>query len=187
MNKGKIFILSGPSGSGKSSVLNIVLKDLEKYFFSVSATTRDPRPGEKDGVNYYFITKEKFLEMIDNGEFLEYTRYVNNYYGTPLAPIYDHIDNGYDVFLDIEVEGHGNVKKKIPESVSIFITPPSLEVLAERLRGRSTEPEEVIAGRLETAKTEMALAGTYDYTVINDDLATAANELLNIIIKEKNK
>lgn len=187
MSKGKIFILSGPSGSGKSSVLSIVLKKLDKYFFSVSATTRSPRPGEINGVNYYFITKEKFLEMIDKGEFLEYTRYVDNYYGTPIGPIYDRIEQGYDVFLDIEVEGHSNVKKRIPEAVSVFITPPSLEVLAARLRGRSTEPEEVILGRLETAKNEMAMAGTYDYTVINDDLKTAADELLGIILKEKQK
>jgi len=187
MNKGKIFIISGPSGCGKSTVLGILLKKLDRYFFSISATTRAPRPGETEGKEYYFISPKKFLSMIDNNEFLEYTQYIGNYYGTPILPIYEHIDAGYDVFLDVEVEGHKNIKKKIPEAISIFIAPPSIEVLAERLRKRSTETEDKILRRLETAEKEMALADTYDYIVINDNREVAANELFAIIMNEKAK
>lgn len=187
MSNGRIFVFSGPSGSGKSSVLGLVFQKLDKYFFSISATTRQPRAGEKDGVNYYFISKERFLDMIDRDEFLEYTEYVGNYYGTPLKPIYDNVNNGIDVFLDVEVEGNKNIRKKIPEAVSVFIAPPSIEELAKRLRARSTESEEKIIGRLKTAERELKLAETYDYIVTNDDLETAAEKVLDIIKSEKSK
>ncbi len=188
MNKqGKIFVISGPSGSGKSTILNKVFEKQDKIFFSISATTRAPREGEVDGVNYHFISRDKFLQMIENDEFLEYAEYVGNLYGTPLKPIYSHAEDGYTVFLDVEVQGKQNVCKKIPEAVSIFIAPPSLEILGQRLRARSTETEEKVIGRLETARKELELAETYDYIVINDELQVAIDEILSIIEKEKSK
>ena len=187
MSKGKLFIISGPSGSGKSTVLKAVFEKLDRYFFSVSATTRSPRKNEVDGVDYHFISRETFLGMIENNEFLEYAEYVNNFYGTPLQPIHDHINDGCDVFLDVEVQGHEQVCNKIPEAISIFIAPPSLEVLAARLRGRSTETEEKIQGRLITAERELEIANSYDYIVVNDELEKAVDELYKIINTEKQK
>lgn len=186
-NTGKIFVVSGPSGSGKSTILNRVFEKLDKVFFSISATTRQPREGEKDGVNYHFISRETFLQMIENQEFLEYAEYVGNLYGTPLKPIYDHVAKGYTVFLDVEVQGKQHVCEKIPQAISIFIAPPSLEELGNRLRLRSTESEEKIQGRLETAKKELQLADTYDYLVVNDDLNVAVAEFMAIMEKEKSK
>lgn len=181
MNKGKILIVSGPSGCGKSTVLGIVFSKIEKHYFSISATTRKPRQGEKDGVNYYFIDVKTFEKMIENGEFLEYAQFVGNYYGTPLKPIYEHAMAGDTVFLDIETQGFMQVKKKIPEAVSVFIAPPSLDVLEKRLRGRGTETDDVIRSRLETAGSEMALSNKYDHIVINDDVNRAAEEIIKII------
>lgn len=160
---------------------------MDKVFFSISATTRAPRAGEKDGVNYHFISREVFLQMIEKHEFLEYAEYVGNLYGTPLKPIYSHVEKGYNVFLDIEVQGKQHVCEKLPEAVSIFIAPPSVEELGNRLRIRSTEPEEKILGRLKTAEKELRLADTYDYVVINDVLDIAVQEFLAIIEKEKSK
>ena len=154
-NKGGIYIISGPSGAGKSTVLGKLFTKLDKYFFSISATTRAPRPGEEDGVNYYFVSREKFLSMIENDELLEYAEYVGNFYGTPLKPIYDHVNDGYAVFLDVEVKGKKQVSEKVPEAVSIFIAPPSLEELENRLRLRATDTEEAIAMRLNRAREEL--------------------------------
>jgi len=168
-------------------VLNKVFSILDNCWFSVSATTRSPRPGEEDGVHYHFISKEMFREWIGNGEFLEYAEYVGNYYGTPLTPIREHVERGCNVFLDIEVQGSEQVCRKMPEAVSIFIVPPSIEALAERLRGRQTEPEEKIAERLRRAEEEIALAPQYDYTVVNDDLDTAVAEVISIATGERLK
>lgn len=180
-SKGQLVIISGPSGAGKSTVLAQVMQQVEKPFFSVSATTRTPRPGEVDGVNYYFISKERFLDMISEDALLEYAEYVGNYYGTPLQPIRDHVAAGYTVFLDVEVQGYRQIRKKVPEALSIFIAPPSLAVLAERLRSRGTESEEKILGRLQTAEAELKLAPTYDYIVVNDAVDRAAGEVLEIL------
>ena len=185
MNKGVVFIVSGPSGVGKGTVLNKVFSILDNCWFSISATTRQPRPGEADGVHYHFISVEQFREWIENGEFLEYAQYVGNYYGTPVTPILEHVDQGCNVFLDIEVQGSEQVSRKMPEAISIFIVPPSLEALAERLRGRQTESEEKIAERLRRAEEEIALAPQYDHTVVNDDLDTAVAEVISIVTGER--
>jgi guanylate kinase len=179
--KGNIYIISGPSGTGKSTVLKEVFAQRENYYFSISATTRSPRPGERDGVEYFFIAKERFQEMIENDEFLEYAQYVENSYGTPRKPIEDKVQSGYDVIMDIEVQGAKQVKEKLPEAISIFIAPPSLEELERRLRGRSTETEETILERLETAKREIEQSTNYDHIVVNDEVSRAANEILSIM------
>lgn len=182
MNKpGKLFIVSGPSGSGKSTVLSEVFRKRDRLYFSVSATTRPPRPGERDGVEYFFIDEKRFDEMVERDEFLEHARYVKCSYGTPRAPVEEKLNAGIDVILDIEVQGARQVKARMPQAVTVFIAPPSLEELERRLRSRGTESEERIALRLETAKTELAEAGMYDHVVVNDDYERAASEVLEII------
>ena len=183
--KGIIFIISGPSGCGKSTLLHHIFNRRNKLYFSISATTRLPREGEKDGVDYWFLSKESFLKLISENELLEYAEYVGNFYGTPAGPVKEHIAAGDDVILDIEVQGAQQVKNKLPEAVMIFIVPPSIDALEQRLRGRSTESEEKIVKRLETAKREMSLAGRYDHVVINDEMERAVNELLSIMETEK--
>ena len=139
MNKGSLFIVTGPSGAGKGAVLGGLQRNIDNVFYSVSATTRLPRPGEVDGVNYYFLTRERFQEMIANGELLEHAEYVGNYYGTPEGPVNDMLAEGKDVILEIEVQGALIVKEKRPDAILVFIAPPSFEVLESRLRGRGTE------------------------------------------------
>ncbi len=185
MSKGKLFVISGPSGSGKSTLLAEVLEKLENNFFSVSATTRPPRPGETDGVSYYFKSPAEFKKMIENGEFLEYAEYAGNYYGTPAAPIIKQLENGKDIFLDIEVQGALQVRSKMPEAVLIFAVPPSFSVLEKRLRNRSTESERIIMMRLEAARIEYKKASEYDYVVITDKPGDAANEIISIVKAEK--
>lgn len=179
--RGHVFIVSGPSGSGKSTVLREVFKRRDRLYFSVSATTRAPRPGETDGVDYWFITEERFDEMVEQDQFLEHARYAKCSYGTPAGPVREKLREGYDVILDIEVQGARQVKARMPEAISVFIAPPSLEELERRLRGRSTESEEKIKLRLETAKNELPEAKKYDHVVVNDDYMRAAGELLDII------
>lgn len=187
-NNGKIFIISGPSGVGKSTVLSKALEEIGPYYFSISMTTRKPREGERDGRDYIFTDKETFEREIDREGFLEYVEYVGKYYGTPIKPIIDNIENGVDVFLDIEVVGRGNVVKKFPEAVSVFIMPPSLEELERRLRDRkSGESDDAISKRLARAEKEIEHAGEYDYIIVNDDVCRAAKELEEIITKEKSK
>ena len=178
---GKLFIISAPSGTGKSTVINEVMKCRENIFFSVSATTRQPRAGEEDGVNYWFISHEKFHTMAENNEFLEYAEYVGNCYGTPLKPILENMENGVDVLLDIEVQGFKQIKEKMPDAISIFIVPPSLEVLEMRLRGRGTDSEEKIKSRLEKACQELKMAKFYDYVVTNDTVEKTAKEIISIM------
>jgi guanylate kinase len=134
--KGKLYIISAPSGTGKSTVIRCLMKLRKNLFFSVSATTRRPRPEERDGREYHFISREQFEDMIGHNEFLEYAEYVGNYYGTPIQPIRDHIEKGFDVILDIDVQGHRQIIEKMPEAVSVFLAPPSLEELENRLRKR---------------------------------------------------
>ena len=184
-SKGKLYVMSGPSGVGKSTIIKRLLELRSNIFFSVSATTRSPREGEVNGVNYLFITEDKFKRMIDEDQFVEYANYVGNYYGTPIAPIMEQLEKGNDALLDIEVQGKAQVKAKIPEAITIFIAPPSFEILEHRLRKRSTDSEEKIIKRLETAKKELALAPEYDYTVVNDDFNRAAMEIISIMDSEK--
>ncbi len=167
--KGTLLVVSGPAGSGKGTVNGFLLENTEKYTFSVSATTRKPRPGEVDGKHYFFITKEEFAKRVERGEFLEHAEYVGNCYGT-LKPFVDGIlDTGKNVILDIEVQGAMQVKEKMPEALLVFLCPPDYATLENRLRGRGTETEEVILRRLKTAADEVKQAEYYDYLVINYD------------------
>ncbi len=179
--RGKLLVLSGPSGVGKSTVLKKVMEHWENMEFSVSATTRAPRPGEVDGKDYFFVSRERFNEMIENGELLEHAEFVGNCYGTPKSQVLERLDNGVTVVLDIEVQGAAQVKALMPEALTVFLAPPSLEALEQRLRGRGTETEETIRSRLETARKELLLAPTYDHIVVNDDVDRAAAELEAIL------
>lgn len=182
--KGHLFVLSGPSGAGKSTVIAQLLNQRKNLYFSVSFTTRAPRPGEIDGVNYNFVSREQFETMIDGDELLEYAQYVGNYYGTSLKLIREHLDAGMDVLLDIEVQGAAKVRTKCPDAVFIFFMPPSFEELSRRLHGRHTDREEVIAGRLEKAREECRQCPNYDYIVVNDSVANAVEELDSILTAE---
>lgn len=183
--KGMLVVLSGPSGSGKDTVLEKLKESDFSFDKTISATTRAMRDGEKDGVDYYFIDKNTFEEKIENQEFLEYTVYNDNYYGTPKSEVERHIDKGGCILLKIEVEGAGNVRKAMPEALSIFIIPPSMEELERRLRGRGTETEESFQKRFETAKDELSRAKEYDYIVINDDINLCAEQIVKILESEK--
>ena len=185
--RGLLVVYSGFSGVGKGTIMKEMLSREESFKLSVSATTRAPRPGEVDGREYYFITKEKFLSMIDNDEFLEYAQYADNYYGTPKKAVEDMLDEGYNVFLEIEVQGGVQIMEKCPDCISIFIVPPSLEVLEERLRGRGTETEEVIEKRMKTALVEQGYIPKYEFVVKNDLLEDAVNDVINIVKTEKEK
>ncbi len=179
--KGKLLVLSGPSGSGKSTVIGKLMQRRDDLAFSVSVTTRQPRPGEQNGREYWFITPERYDEMVEAGELLEHAMFVGNGYGTPRKPIEQLMEQGYCVILDIEVQGAAQVKAAMPESVTVFLMPPSLEELERRLRGRGTETEERIRSRLERAKQEMELAPSYDHIVVSDDPWRAADELSAIL------
>lgn len=180
-DRGILIVLSGPSGAGKSTVIASLMKRRDDIRFSVSATTRPPRPGETDGKDYFFISREEFERMIGADAFLEHAEYVGNRYGTPAAPVEENLAAGYNVLLDIEVQGAEQVLKRRPDAVSVFLCPPSLAELERRLRGRGTDPEEKIKGRLETARREYDKAKNYTYIVVNDDAERAAAELDAII------
>ena len=186
MNKGLMIVVSGPAGSGKGTV-NAHLIATGDYRFSVSATTRAPRPGEIDGVNYHYITKEEFLARIDSGDMLEYTEYCGNYYGTPRKEAEETLSLGKNLLLEIEVEGARNIKAKYPEAVLVLLLPPSHSVQEQRLRSRGTETEDKILLRLARAKEEIAFADCYDYVVYNHDGRDkeAAQEILSIVAAEK--
>ena len=177
---GKLIVISGPSGVGKGTVLGIAMEKRKDLRFSVSATTRDPRPNEQDGVHYYFINRDRFEEMISAGEFLEYSEHNKNYYGTPKGQALEKMADGH-VLLDIEPNGAGQVKKNMPEAKLIFIMPPSREELERRLRGRGDTPEEQIKIRLERAVWEMDQSVWYDYVLTNDVAEVCADEILKII------
>jgi guanylate kinase len=178
---GRLFIISAPSGTGKSTVIKRLMELRKDLYFSVSATTRPPRNGEIDGSSYLFLSHTEFKECIRQNDFLEYAEYVGNYYGTPLKPVLEQIKRGYDIILDIDVIGCRQVKKAMPEAITIFIIPPSMEELEIRLRTRNTDTEEKILKRLERAKTELAEKNTYDYVVVNDAIDEAAREIIHIM------
>lgn len=186
MNKGMLIVVSGPSGCGKGTVLAEILKS-DRIFYSVSATTRSPRPGETDGVNYYFLTKEKFEQLIEEDGMLEYASYCGNYYGTPKKPVEDMLEQGKHVILEIEVQGAMKIMEKRPEALFVFILPPSLKELERRLNKRGTEAEDVIKKRLGEAAGEIKLAYKYDYAVINGELSEAVDDLKAIIRAEELK
>lgn len=179
--KGAILIISGPSGCGKSTLLKEVYKDIDDYYFSISTTTRAPRVGEVNGVDYFFVTKEEFEKDINNGDFLEYAKVHDNYYGTSLKPIKKALDEAKLVIFDIDVQGHEIVRSKLNSiTTSVFITTPSLEVLETRLNSRNTDSLEIIEKRIKNAKGEVEYFQDYDYLIINDDLQTAAKQLVCI-------
>ena len=183
MSRGQLIILSGPSGVGKSTIVKRVMEQYPNLRFSVSATTSEIRPGEVDGVSYYFVSREQFMDMIARDELLEHAEYVGNCYGTPAKPIDEALDFGYDILLDIEVQGALQVKAKRPEAVSVFILAPSFEELERRLVSRGDTAPDKIQKRLETARKEYAVAPQYDYLVVSETgkVEEAADEILSII------
>ncbi len=181
VKRGQLVVISGPSGSGKSTVIKEVYRQRSGLHFSVSYTTRPPRPGEENGVHYHFISRERFEELIGQGMFLEYAQYQGNYYGTGRDVVEDMLAKGQDVLLDIEVQGAASVRKLFPEATLIFMIPPSFAELARRLRGRNSEDETVIQGRLARAREEYKQIPMYDYLVINDKIDDAASEVLAIL------
>ena len=182
--KGKLIVISGPSGAGKSSVVFRAIEGRQDMCFSTSATTRSPRPGEVDGREYFFVSRERFLELVEQDQMLEHAEYVGNFYGTPRAYVEQKLAEGMNVVLDIEIQGARQVREKMPEAVLIFIIPPSLEELRNRLVKRGTDTPEAIEGRLTRARQECAEADFYDYLIVNDDLAQAAAEFSAILAAE---
>lgn len=183
--RGELIVLSGPSGVGKSTVIAELLSSRRDIHFSVSFTTRAPRVGEADGINYNFVSREEFERMIAAGELLEYAEYVGNYYGTSLKVIQEKLEQGVDVLLDIEVQGAAKVREKCPDAILIFIIPPSLEELSRRLYRRNTDEAEIISKRLEKAREECRESMSYDYLVVNDNVMSAAQEILAILEAER--
>lgn len=187
MTKGRLFIISGPSGSGKDSVLKKVFERIPDIAFSISSITRPMRPGEVEGEKYNFISRERFEEMIANDELLEHNIFVGNYYGTPKSPVIDCIENGRDMIIEVDVNGAAQIRQKMPDAIGIFIMPPSLEVLQKRLSGRGTDDNTVIEKRLKEALREISEASKYDYIVVNDDLETAADDFVTIMSVDRFK
>ncbi len=183
--KGLLIVLSGPSGVGKGTVRKAVFEDKDVNFvYSISATSRQKRKGEVDGVDYFFKTREEFEEMIKNDELLEYTEYVGNYYGTPASYVKKTLEEGKDVFLEIEVEGAKQVREKFPDGLFIFLIPPSLSELEKRIKTRGTETEDLIKSRLAVAREELKMMSLYDYVVENDTVENAVKKIKAIVIAE---
>lgn len=183
MKKGKFIIISGPSGVGKGTICDVLLKELNAWF-SVSMTTRGIREGEVDGVNYYFISKDEFKKRIEDGQLLEYNIYNDNYYGTPKDKVLEKMNKGVNVLLEIDVNGARNVKNIFPDALLLYIAPPSMDVLKERLISRGTESLDVIENRLRIAEEELKQVDFYDYVIVNDDLDEAINKVKSIILDE---
>lgn len=182
--KGKLYVITGPSGTGKGSICREILKDIENEF-SVSMTTREARTGEVHGKDYYFVTEEEFLENVEKGNFLEHANVYGKLYGTPKDMVLKQLDRGHNVILDIDVQGALQVKKAMPEAIMIFLLPPSLGELRKRLEGRATDKPEVIEKRLSEALNEIKLVGEYDYYVVNDDIDAAIAKVKSIMTAEK--
>lgn len=181
MHNGKLYVFTGPSGAGKGTLLSRLCAADPRLSVSISATTRAPRAGEQDGAHYHFLSREAFEELIADDAFLEYARYVDNYYGTLEQPVNEKLQQGHDVVLEIEVQGAMQVKRKRADAVMIFIAPPSFEELEKRLRGRGTEQEDKVKKRLETAKIELESKNQFDYVIVNDDIDRAYSELRAIL------
>ncbi|MCH5162547.1 MAG: guanylate kinase [Clostridiales bacterium] len=184
MDKGLLVVISGPSGAGKGTIYSRVIERTGMQR-SVSVTTRAPRPGEVDGIDYFFKTEEQYQQMIAADEFLETAAVYNNFYGTPKAPVFDNIDNGRDVLFEVDVHGARSIKRKYPEAIAIFVMTPSFEELERRLRGRGTETENSIATRLGSAKNELGKYELFDYIVFNDNIDDATERVLEIINAER--
>ena len=187
MRKGLLVLVSGPSGTGKGTVCNLLREKHPELAYSISATTRQPRPGEVDGVNYSFYAQATFEAMIAAGELLEWANVYGNYYGTPKQAVLDRLEAGEDILLEIDTQGALNVMEAMPEGLYVFLLPPSLEELEKRLRGRGTETEESIARRLGAAKEEIGRAVKYRYVVVNDTVEKAEETIANIIAAEHNR
>ena len=185
MSKGTVLIVSGPSGSGKDTILKEVFKEIPEIKFSISSITRNMRDGEVEGEKYNFVSVEKFLDMIKNDDLLEYNKYLDNYYGTPRKPVEEVLNNGGEIIIEVDVNGAASIREKLPEAVSVFIMPPSFNVLKNRLSGRGTESEELVNKRLNEALNEISRASEYDYVVVNDALSEAVSDLVAIIKSER--
>ena len=181
MSKGGVFVVSGPSGSGKDTVLKGLFAENPDIVFSISSITRAMRPGEREGEKYNFISREHFEEMIKNDLLLEHNVFVGNYYGTPRIPVEKAVSEGRDIIIEVDVNGAAQIRKKLPEAVTVFIMPPSFEELKRRLVGRGTESEELIEKRLRSALDEIRRAEEYDYIIVNDDAAAASQSLMSVI------
>lgn len=186
MNKGLLVVISGPSGAGKGTIYGKVIEQTGMKR-SVSVTTRKPRPGEVEGVNYYFRTEEQYQQMIASGEFLETAAVYNNFYGTPKAPVFSNLESGYDVLFEVDVHGAKSIKSKYPDAVTIFIMTPDFATLEERLKSRGTESASALKMRLDSAKNELAKYEMFDYIVFNDTVEQATAEVISIIEAEKHK
>ncbi|MDK2901046.1 guanylate kinase [Thermosipho africanus] len=182
--KGTLFVVSGPSGVGKTSIISALMNKLENIVFSVSCTTRPPRPGEVDGVDYFFVSRDKFIEMREKGEFLEWAEVHGNLYGTPKRFVLENIEKGNRIILDIDVQGALQVKRNFDDAVFIFVAPPSYEVLKERLLKRGTENSQSMLKRLENAKWEMSKIVEFDYLIVNSDLEKSILAMKSIVIAE---
>lgn len=185
MKKGLLIVVSGPSGTGKGTVCAELLEATPELDYSISATTRAMREGEKDGVNYYFLTREQFEREIEDGGFLEYAEVYGNYYGTPLKKIEERLNEGHDILLEIDTQGALNVMKKCPEGVFIFLLPPSLAELERRIRGRGSETEESLARRLGAARNEIEIGRSYKYVVVNSTVKMAVRQIQAILLAER--
>lgn len=187
MNKGGVYIISGPSGSGKDTVLAELFSRLPELVFSISSVTRAMRPGEREGEKYNFVTREVFEDMLKNDRLLEHNVFVGNYYGTPREPVEKAVSEGRDVVIEVDVNGAAQIRKKLPDAISVFIMPPSLAELKKRLSGRGTETAEVIEKRLAEALGEIRRAEEYDYIVVNEDITAAADDIMSVILSGRLK
>lgn len=181
MSKGGVFVVAGPSGSGKDTLFKELFKRKPEIKFSISSITRPMRVGEVEGEKYNFITREKFLDMLKNDELLEYNEYIGNYYGTPKAPVIAAIEKGQDILIEVDVNGARKICEKLPEAITVFIMPPSYKELKRRLSGRGTETQELIDKRMKEALNEIARAIEFDYIVVNDDINTAVDDIIEVI------
>lgn len=181
MNKGSVLIISGPSGSGKDTILRKIFEKMPEIKFSISTITRNMRPGEVEGEKYNFISREEFEDRLSRNMFLEHNVFVGNYYGTPREPVDEVLTNGGEIIIEVDVNGAANIRKNLKDTVSIFIMPPSFEVLKSRLSGRGTDSDEMVNKRMNEALAEIARAKEYDYIVVNDNLDEAVNDVINII------